>query len=133
MFYLASKNKYNQESFIYGELHNNEVSFYYYDKAYDDDNHTLSDKCDSVTNQTDADDFFTSLGDYRFNISFPIFEEISQGNLFIESNYGYKPHFVVELDEIIYDKVHTLNSLRKKRAFLYETKTDRDSRVKRIK
>ena len=134
--------EYNQESFIYAEKEWSEdftsssmyFSYFQKGKGKKDKYDILSD-ADGISNTQEANDFFTSLKSYKFNIPFPIFESLlKDAQELLETRYSHinKENLVEGILENIYKVRYTLKHRLQARSFLYESEDAKIERYKRL-
>ena len=94
---------YNQESFIYAVKKREEskikkIDFYYYEKP-EEGEYKLRDEIDYYVDKRNADDFYTRMKSWKFNIPFKIFEAI----------VGYNPYTAYKLSQKTIKAINELN------------------------
>lgn len=101
-----------QESFIYAKRDSSgRLTFLYYKRPAKDKPCVLVDYQNRIDNQQDAQDFFTRIGDFKFNIPFPIFNE-SLNKCVLDTQEMYESSYYYSDWEAYRDK-----SLEDKRTF----------------
>lgn len=132
---------FDQESFIYAEKvwidskNDTGMQYIYFEKNKGDSPFVAKDISETIQNQSEAEDFFSSLKNYKFSIDFDIFKEtLQKANQYLYDNYKWKlEEFINDTIEYVYEKLEdTSKSRYSARCFLYETKEKYDQRQKRL-
>jgi len=135
-------NKYNQKAFIYAikkwekDYTDSYMNFYYFEKEDSKFKYILKDEQDHIKRDNDAEDFFTALKSYKFNIPFPIFEMyIKEAETLIEDTYDHvnKGVLIEGIIFNIFSKELTIKERWARRCFLYESLEDKILRCKKLK
>lgn len=111
-YWLFGPSKYNQESFIFGEVQEyGSIVFSYFQQTGKGD-FTRLDASKEIKSQKDADDLFTSYLGYKFQIPFSIFaksvDTISEA---LEKDYGWNSGYKLILENLALKENPTLSSL----------------------
>lgn len=137
--YLA--NKYNQKAYIYAikrwekDYSDSYMDFYYFEKE-NNSKYILKDAQDHIKRDEEADDFFTSLKSFKFNIPFPIFEQcMREALILVENKYLHvdKNILIEGIISNISDNELTIKERWHRRCFLYESLEDKIIRFKKLK
>ncbi len=139
LMYLADK--YDQKAYIFAIKHwkkdylDSYMNFYYFEKE-DKSNYVLKDEQDHIKTDNEAEDFFTSLKSYKFNIPFPIFEQYMNDAFNLVENKYYHVDKGVLIEGIISNVFNTDLTIKERwnrRCFLYESLEDKIIRCKKLK
>jgi hypothetical protein len=133
---------FNQESFIWARKYWDDtvdyspyINFYYYEKASKDSDYILGDMEDHIKNQKDAEDFFSSLKNYKFKVPFSIFENlIPEANRLLFEKYGHLEKSIL-IEGILNNLLDSSLTSKKKwhdRCLLFESLEKKIERFKRI-
>lgn len=111
-YYLFGPKKYNQESFIFGEVQEyGSIIFSYFQQEGKGDFKRL-DVSKEIKGQSDADDLFTSYLGYKFQIPFSIFaKSIDNISESLERDYGWDLGYKLTLEKLALKENPTLVSL----------------------
>jgi hypothetical protein len=134
-------NKFKQQSFIYGkstwssDFENRYTNYYYFEKESSKGNYKKRDETTKVTSDKQAKDFFTRIKSFKFNINFPIFEElIKQAERLIVEKYNHiSDDILIEGIVSNLSKKYTTQERWRRRCFLYESLEDKIARCKKLK
>ena len=145
--HLFGKEKYNQESFIYGEVHDNQKIHYYYFEQnnngefiqrddYDESKMSKNAEEDfySTLRKDDAEEFYTKYIDYKFSIPFSIFESyLRDYSERLDERVKWNPNYRKELKELLFDENKTLGSFWRNINQLLLSKEQEKERRERVK
>lgn len=134
-------NKFKQLSFLYGKstwssnFENRYTNYYYFEKESPTGEYKKRDETTKVTSDNEAKDFFTRIKDFKFNINFPIFEELLKKaeKLLIEKYKHIPDDTLIEGIASNLSREFTVQERWRRRCFLYELLEAKIARCKKLK
>ena len=86
----------------------------------------------NVTSNAEAEDFFSTIHDFKFNIPFDYFNESIKDLRKLLDNCSQNDDFYKRLEKQVYNKIASGWNSWLNRGFMYETVEHRKERLKRI-
>lgn len=143
---LFGRKQFNQESFIYGEVdENNKIHYFYYEQdnngefqladEYDEKNAEKRNKGDiyKSLSQEGAEDFYSKYIDYKFSIPFSVFERyLRDYSKKLDERLSYNPNYRKELKKLVLDENRPISSVWRKMNMLLLTEEQDTDRRKRV-
>ena len=120
---------YQQESFVFGKKENGKMIYHYY-KTSDGKNYKDIEQSDAILNQSDADQFFTLIHNFKFKMDFKLEFVENMQKVFYE-RYSWNPKFEENFKRYMEENM-TIKHYYFENFFLMETKEHFMKRLERL-
>lgn len=127
--------QYGQQSFIFGIKDKDTGTMTYQLWLRDDinDDFRLVEKQKDITNESDAEQFFSRLHDFKFKMPFKYFDESIQDIKRSLKRCSMNEDFYKRLDRQVYNEIVGGHNSYLNRVFLYESPEHRKERLERVR